>query len=218
VGLDRFSVRELARRLQVFPTAVYWHVGSKSRLLSLAAGGLIAEVQTAAPTESTWEATLSDIAHQIRTVMHRHPNFSSIFGAEIGVDLTPSMPLAEAILSALASAGFDDDEMVPAYNAYTGAVLGWVSIELSKAAASVGADVNWEESVAKDLRSLDPARYPHTLRLAPALADRAFMTRWTSGRSNPLDRSFEKFLDILIAGLSHELRTGQTSEASDTAS
>ncbi|MCU1437681.1 MAG: tetR 1 [Naasia sp.] len=207
VGLDQFAVRSLARNLNVFPAALYWYIGSRSRLLSLAAGRLMAQIQASQPDGDSWswQRSLSDCAHQMRAVMHRHPNFSSIFGAQLGVDIVPSMPFVETLVGTLTKAGFEDSSIVRVFNAFSGSVFGWVSIELSSVPKAVGRDENWQKALTDDLESLDPTVYPHTVRVLPLLANRAFMMRWTSGVTNPLDQSFDFLLGLLISGFEVEL-------------
>lgn len=65
-GLDRFSMRRLAARLTVQPSALYWHVGDKAELLGLMAAEIYAQADAEVPTGSDWQHWLTEFGHALR--------------------------------------------------------------------------------------------------------------------------------------------------------
>ena len=199
-GLDALTMRALANTMGVYPTALYWYVGSKSRLVSLAAAQLLGNLFIEREVDKTWQAWLIDTGRAMRVAMHRHPNFATVLGSQIAVDMTTATPFIEAVLGVLREAGFHEDDIVPAYNAYTGTVIGWVSVELSAEPQATGRDEHWQVTFREQLESLSSIRFPNVSRSMPKLANQAFMTRWESGKSNPMDASYDFLLAALVAG------------------
>jgi TetR/AcrR family tetracycline transcriptional repressor len=204
-GLESLTMRALATEMGVYPTAIYWYVGSKSRLTSLAAGQLVGDLRLARAEDETWQDWLVSTAQAMRAAIHRHPNFATVIGSQISADISSSTPFVEALLGVLYSAGFDDDEVVDVYNVFVGAVFGWVSIELSNEPPSVGGDEHWQQNFKDHVDSLSAVKYPNITRTIPHLANRAFMVRWESGKTNPLESSFVALVSTIVAGLEARL-------------
>ena len=65
-GIDRLTMRELAGRLGVAVTAIYWHVGNKQTLLDELADRVIPELGTFEVTGATPEERLLSLARSLR--------------------------------------------------------------------------------------------------------------------------------------------------------
>jgi AcrR family transcriptional regulator len=204
-GLDALTMRALAASMGVYPAALYWYVGSKSRLVSLSASYLLGDVYVDHLATPRWQDWLIETAQVMRQSMHQHPNFATVFGSEIAVDMTTATPFIESLLGVLADAGFSDDDVVDAYNSYTGTVIGWVSVELSHEPKAAGRDKDWQSDFQANLGAVNPVKNPHIARALPRLANRGYMMRWESGKTNPLDSSYTYLIESLVLGFERKL-------------
>ncbi|MBP2324419.1 AcrR family transcriptional regulator [Kibdelosporangium banguiense] len=197
-GLEALSMRALAKEIGVYPTALYWHIGTKAQLVGAVTATVLDDIVLPADHELRWDEWLVEVARLCRQAMHRHPNLSPVIGSQLVVT-TAALPLVERVLNVLERAGFTGRDLVDVYNAVAGFILGWVSLELASGPLDVEDD--WQEEYAGQLRSVNPNAYPAMTRNMDLLAGNAFMTRWESGRVRPMDRSFEASLELLILGL-----------------
>lgn len=198
-GNDGFSMRSLATELGVFPATLYWHVGDRSQLLGLVEQRWIADV--IAPDHlDDWREWMLELARRYRAAAHLHPNVARLVSVERARN-TDALTIPEAIVGQLAQLGLGE-ELVHAYNALMGAVQGFVVLELALIAES-GPDTVSE--IERDLRALDPARFPNITRNFDTLANRALSMRWTDAQHDPLDDSFEYLISLLLNGLAARL-------------
>ncbi|GAA2411808.1 hypothetical protein GCM10010191_21500 [Actinomadura vinacea] len=197
-GLDALTIRAIARELGVYPNAVHWHVGSRTNLVGAVASRLFDEITLPDPRKHTWDEWLEVVARQWRDAMHQHPNIAMVAGTHL-VTTTGAMPIVERILSVLLDAGFEDESLVDAYNAFVGFVLGWLTVELSREPEN--ADRGWKDEFEEDLDQLDPNTFPALTSAMPRMRNAAFLTRWDSGRQQPMAGAFDAALTVLISGL-----------------
>ncbi|MET0542953.1 MAG: TetR/AcrR family transcriptional regulator, partial [Variovorax sp.] len=54
--------------------------------------------------------------------------------------------------------------------------------------------------------AVDRAQHPHLGRNLDALRNRAFLLRWSSGKTQPLDSGFEAGVDVVLRGLASRSR------------
>lgn len=201
-GLDRLTMRSLALDMGIYPTSLYWHAGSKAKLLASVASRVFEEVVLPDEHDLGWEEWLSEVARRVRTAMHRHPEIARVSGS-LMVTSVIVMPIAERIVGVLERAGFRDSALVPAYNTYVGFMLGWTTLELS--AEPTGEAGDWKSEFAAQLRNLEPNAYPALRRNMERLENQAFLTRYDSGRRRPMDDSFASALKVLVDGLRAQL-------------
>lgn len=203
-GLEGFTMRALAGRLGTYPATIYWHAGTRSELLALVSDDVLSRVDRPDPGTTPWRLWLASVARSYRQVLHAHPAMATYFASRIVVS-PPSLPLIEAILAVLQSAGFGGERLAHAYNTYVGSLVGWVSVELSQEPV----DEDWQQGFADTVRGLsDSTDFPTIAAHHAALADSVFTLRWHAGREQPLDDSFEVALDAWLTGLD-ALRTPQ---------
>ncbi|HXV94293.1 MAG TPA: TetR/AcrR family transcriptional regulator C-terminal domain-containing protein [Pseudonocardia sp.] len=196
VGLDGFSVRALAKRMGVYPAALHWHAGSRTELLAL----VVTEVARSVPVPetATWEEFVRELAAGFRRTLQAHPAVAPAFVTQV-VNATPELPAVDRLLAHLEDAGFHGAELREVYNAVIGAAVGFVGVELAAVPADDHDD--WATRFATGLDQVDGSTYPALARNLPELRNRAFMTRWESGRTRPMDAAWETLLDLLVAGL-----------------
>jgi len=203
VGLSKFSLRDVARSLHVFPTAIYWYVKGRDELLGRVVAYATRDV--APPSiNADWKAWLSELCHRYRRAVQKHPNIAPLIGSQLRSNAGIRADLVDSVLSALVAAGFTDELMVDAYNVLIGGLVGFVSQEL--AALPSENPVKWAEAHRKRISTLDVMAHPVLARYLPQIANKAFIVRWSNGTQIPLDSSFDLFVDVLILGLEHKLK------------
>jgi AcrR family transcriptional regulator len=199
-GLEGFSLRQLARHLGVFPTALYWHLpGGRNELLGEVAATAFQNVAKPFKAGDDWTVWLRELFRRYRTSLHRHPNIAPLLGAQLVSNSGVNPKLVEQILAVLTVAGFNGQRLVDAYNAVVAAMLGFVTLELAPVPAED--PTNWASRFRESIRSLDPAQFPNLTDHMELMANRAFITRWESGSQNPLNSGFELYLETVIGGL-----------------
>lgn len=203
-GADAFSIRALAKELEVYPTAIYHHVGDIHRLIGLIGAAWMADAIPAPDLDRPFE-WLREMAHAYRRAALEHPHIARLISSRL-VNDTSNFVLAELVASHLEAAGIPDDELAAAYNASVSVSVGFVDLELATAVES-----GTEEGVAEDLRSLDPTAYPTLARHAGRLVNRAFSLRWSSGDDVPLHDSYEYLVELMLDGLRRRAELARSS-------
>jgi len=197
-GLAAFSMRNLGRQLGVAANALYWHVESRAGLLAAVSNLVLSQVKPPDP-DLQWQAWLRAFAEKVRGVMHAHPNVVPLVTGEILSSNSGEFHLVEPVLAALVRAGFSPSNAALAYNAYIGAVLGFVGMEVAMPPTDDLA--NWKLATRGAITNADAELYPTLVQLRPELINRAFGVRWESAPEQPLDESFVALMRILTTGL-----------------
>jgi AcrR family transcriptional regulator len=201
-GLETFSLRGVAKSLGVYPTAVYWYVNSKEKLLAEAIALAFRPEEPPNPT-SDWRADIRKIFHRWREAIRRHPNIAPAVGTQLASNTDVQFELVERILNDLSRAGFEGKPLVGAYNSVIASLVGFVAQEFASIPRD---DVASFQAVIKDrLLTVDPQVYPILSANVPMLANHAFILRWQNGADAPLDESFEFYIDLVIGGLTAAL-------------
>lgn len=198
-GVDALTMRRLADRLGVYPTAVYWHAGNKASLLAAVCERALADMELPPVDTERWQDWLRAMARSARAALHMHPNIVPVMASQLQVT-TSSFPLAESVLRVLEGAGFHGERLTDAYNTTIGFLFGFVFGELS--AAPPEADEGWTSDFRRQLDAIDPSTAPTLAANLPTIAGNAFMLRWESGQHRPMDGAFEMALEVLVSGLS----------------
>ena len=79
-GLEGLNMRALGKRLGSAATAVYWHVGSKDNLISLAGDQVWTEIALPDPTAIDWRTAATQMATDLHAMFTRHPWLVQAFG------------------------------------------------------------------------------------------------------------------------------------------
>lgn len=197
-GVEGFTVRNLAKALGVYPTAIYWYVPSRNALVAAVVDHALHDVLPAAPT-GDWRGWLRQLFHRYRDAARRHPNVAPLAGAQLISNAGVRPELIDQILTVLETAGFGGDRLRRAYNIVIAVMTGFVTIEFAAPPADPSPD--WADAVRDAFRTVDPAQYPALARHLPKLENRAFVVRWQNGVDVPLDDSFDAYVEMAIAGL-----------------
>ena len=200
-GADAFNLRNLADRLGVYPTAVYWHVPNKTAILAEVVATVFRDVAPRRRGGEDWRDYLRKLFQRYRASMRRHPNVAPLVGAHLVGNLRIDFDFVEGVLGALSEAGLTGTRLVAGYNAVVAALIGFVVQEFSPIPASDAQE--WQSAVQQRLLAVDPQAHPVLAANLPLLANRAFVLRWQNGSEAPLDASYRSFVEQVIAGLEH---------------
>jgi AcrR family transcriptional regulator len=185
-GLERLTLRRLARALGVMPNALYTYLPDKAAILDAVLDDLLGEVERPDP-RTGWRAGLVALMSSYRQLLLVQPGL---------IPLTVSRPMLgpnairmrEFMLTLLRRGGLNDGEVLTAFLALFAYTTGFVAFETARAPgerdARQRAQAGWLYS------TLDEDEFPSTHALARRLAKR------------PGDREFTRGLDGVLAGLS----------------
>ena len=168
-GPGALSMRRLADRLGVAPTALYTHVRGKADLIE----GLIDQVYAGLtinpdPT-GDWTQQLTTLSQQLRDHLLAHP--AVVPYALLQPGLGPhSLRLGEAIYNVLRPAGFSDQAVVGTVYALVTYILGFVALEIPRAGTDPQTSDEYVRRMWAFFAALPPGELPHTVQLAAQLA------------------------------------------------
>lgn len=197
MGVESFSIRELSRRLEVYPAAIYWHLGgNKDDLLSELTAVITTNLLTPDELCADWRDSLRLFARRYRAAAQKHPHLANLIGAQLRANGPAHAALTETLLTILRQAGLSGAGMIDAMNMLIGGIFGYATMEL--APVPVRSDPEWGVRFRESIDALDPATFPETHRLSGQLANRAFALRWSNGTEVPLDGGFDLLIEALI--------------------
>ncbi|TDR44997.1 TetR family transcriptional regulator [Tahibacter aquaticus] len=198
-GVAAFNLRNLAERLAVYPTAVYWHVPNKTAILAEVVAVVFRDVAPQQRKNDDWRSYLRRLFQRYRESARRHPNVAPLVAAHLVGNLRIDFDFVEGVLAALSAAGLAGARLVAGYNAVVAALIGFVIQEFSPLPE---ADTEqWQSAVQQRLLGVDPAAHPVLAANLPLLANKAFILRWQNGSEAPLDDSYASFVEQVLAGL-----------------
>jgi TetR/AcrR family transcriptional regulator, tetracycline repressor protein len=197
-GLERFSLRDVARALGVYPTAVYWYFRSRNELLAAVCAHAQRDI-VPPPRQGDWQAWLRELFRRYRQAMCRQPHLAQLVGAQMLSNASLDLTLVDSILHMLQQAGCPDEHIVDLYNAVVAALCGFATLELAPLPAED--PEGWAADLQHRVRQIPAIEHPVLARHLPGMADRAFILRWTPGQQRPLDSGFDAYVEVFVAGL-----------------
>lgn len=197
-GLEAFSLRTLASRLGVFPTAIRWYVPNRNELMAQLVNLILSGVSPLRRRRS-WQHQLRDIFDNFRAAVRAHPNAAPLIGTQLVSNSTLSLDLVENILETLTRAGLSGQPLVGAYNSIIASLAGFIAQEFAPVPTENSAA--WQMAVQQRLLSIDRVQFPVLANNLPLLVNHAFILRWQNGIDAPLDDSFAVFVDVVMAGI-----------------
>jgi AcrR family transcriptional regulator len=191
-GLAELSMRRLAAELDVGTMTLYNHVPSKEALLNGVVQTILEEIETPDPDVEPWSERVRFILRSFRQVALRHPTVVQLI--PVNPPWTPpALRATEVGVAALKEAGFADEAAAHAYRLLASYVVGYASLELG------GFFAMDESRVDADFPFQD---FPNLLAAAP------YLVSWDAGRE------FDLGINVILAGLEHELnRMGSSAAA-----
>lgn len=127
VGLDRFTMGQLAEELGVAPMTAYHHVSNRTELVQLVVEELVSRVEIPGPDEGAWDVRLKALEANARREL------GGIRGIRTGMSADgseASRRLAEAVLVILRDAGFDESRALLAYGAMFTYMIGQLDLDV----------------------------------------------------------------------------------------
>jgi TetR/AcrR family transcriptional regulator, tetracycline repressor protein len=168
-GPGALSMRRLADRLGVAPTALYTHVRGKADLID----GLIDQVYaglTLKPDPAgDWTEQLATLSQDVRAHLLAHPAVVPYALQQPGLG-PHSLRLGEAIYDILRPAGFSDQAVVGTVYALATYILGFVALEVPRAGTTPQTSDEFVRRMWAFFAALPPGEFPHTVQMAPLLA------------------------------------------------
>jgi TetR/AcrR family tetracycline transcriptional repressor len=192
-GAQSLSMRALAVRLGVVPSALYRHVRGKEQLYDLILDAVLGEVDCRADPATPWAAQVAALAHRLRAVLENHPGVAALLKTRDPLSPT-SLALAEAFLAPLHASGLPGREAALAFRLIYDYTLGFAIADPTSPAEQRLRDTATRAQVHAFLRSLPAGRFP-TLAAHGAHA-------WDGNR----DQRFTAGLETLLRGLQTDKR------------
>jgi AcrR family transcriptional regulator len=161
VGEAGFSVRKLGGAMGIDPMTVLHHFKSKEELLRQIADRALGSIELPQPS-GAWQDDLRNVAAAYRRLAHRHPRLFHLhfrFHATGAADHASS----EVVYRALLDAGLSPTEAAGLGLAFYAFVLGFALAEIEGLLRPLSGAEDAE------MAALDPAVYPATRDLLPAL-------------------------------------------------
>lgn len=197
-GLEAFSLRTLAQKLGVYPTAIYWYVPNRNELMAQVIGQVLGSISTGRSRRS-WQKRLQDLFQDYRAAVAAHPNVAPLIGAALVSNTSMSFTFVEHILDIAKRAGLANVQLVGAYNTIIAALVGFAAQEFAPMPSEDS--TAWQLSVQQHLLSVDRDKFPLLSANLGLLSNRAFTLRWQNGSDAPLDESYRIYIDVIIAGI-----------------
>lgn len=185
VGLEKLSMRGVARHLRVEAMSLYNHVASKDDLIDGMVDQVAGEIALLA-REAPWKVALRHRALSAHETLIRHPWACPLIGLRLNVGAN-MLAHTEAALAHLVEAGFSYEMADHAMNAIDNHVRGFTLHELNFPIEPKA----YAKAAEEYLPNLPPEIYPHLRRLAE---------RVMSGVYDGLN-DFSFGLDLILGGL-----------------
>lgn len=164
-GLDRLTMRGLAKRLGVDAMSLYNHVDNRDALLDAIAESVFADLRLP-PLAGDLRADVHAVAHAFRETALRHPRCAPLVLTRQLGSLAALGPV-EVVLGVLGRAGFPPDAAVHALRASLAYVVGTLLREVSACPTFSGADL---DGVERRRAELAASGLPHVVAAAAHLA------------------------------------------------
>jgi AcrR family transcriptional regulator len=194
-GLPDLTMRRLASTLGVEAMSLYKHVSGRDNLLDTVVEALLDDLygnpEVQAQAAEDWRDYLRRVAHGVRQVALDHPQVFPLVATRPPAAPWIRPPLRsldwiEAFLRALREQGFQEQQAVEAYKAFTSFLLGHLLLEVAGLEVPIGP----EETSRTDGRppKADLRGYPTVRALAGLLAENTSTEEFASSLDNLLER------------------------------
>lgn len=195
-------MRNLAKELEVYPTAIYWYVENRHALIGEVISIVLVDLLPD-DFENNWKKGVIGLCRNYRDRIKKHPNIAPLLGVQLVSNSSMDFRMIERILSTLELAGFKGVSLRAAYNTVITAMVGYTTQEFASV-PSDGTDA-WATSMKNAIRLVDKDLYPTTANNLDTLENKSFILRWDNGITSPLDEGFELYINSIVNGLSQSL-------------
>lgn len=197
-GESALTFRALAEKLATGPGAIYWHVASKSELLTSACDSIVADALSESPTGATPEATIRALALSMFNTMDAHPWIGSALTLAPGQ--LPVVRILERLGQAIRALGVPEHSQWIVVSALLSYILGVGG--QNAANTQLAHKQGWNrtdllESMSTMWSQLGPTEYPFARSLAEKLRSHDDRTDFLAG------------VDLILVGI--QAQVGQCS-------
>jgi AcrR family transcriptional regulator len=195
-GLEGLNMRRLGARLGSAATAMYWHVGSKGRLVELAADAVWGEIELPDPEALGWRAAATFMARGFRAMIARHLWLVPAMGSYL-IYGPGKARHDEHALAVYEAGGFTGTEADQALNA--------VYMFVAGQALSDAAEAAWKRRLTRDGASLEEQSQAVMARITAITEDfprlHALAASYELIDPEAADERFEFGLSVILDGL-----------------
>lgn len=195
--LESFSMRNLAKELGVYPTAIYWHIPSRNAIIAAVISDVLRDITP--PLSSDWKEWLKTLFRNYRYAIRRHPNVAPLIGVQLVSNLSVDLGMIERILTILTQAGCLPRRLPTAYNAVIATMVGFTTQEFAMVPKEEAAE--WAIGMRKVVASVEADSHPILAQNIGEMSNKSFILRWQNGAEAPMDDSFELFINAFVTGL-----------------
>lgn len=179
VGLDRLTIRRVAERLDVNPSALYWHFKDKQQLIDYLAEALLGHALdrfTEPDPAVSWQDWLAGLASATRAALLSRRDGPRLFAGASPAS-GPLLPAIDTTLGTLLAAGFHISAAAYAANTLINFTIGFA---LEEQTVHLRTDTNTDN--AERLAQLrESGAYPNLVQAAATTGTGDFDTEFTHG-------------------------------------
>jgi AcrR family transcriptional regulator len=158
VGIDGFTIRNLADALDSKPMTIYHHVPNKEAIIDGMVDLVFAEIDLP-PADVHWKIAIAKRSHSARRVLARHPWAAPLMESRMNPG-PATLGHHDAVLGCFRSAGFSVEMTAHAYALVDAFIYGFALQEASLPATG-GQDM--EELAAAITTQFEDGQYPHLI-------------------------------------------------------
>jgi AcrR family transcriptional regulator len=198
-GAGSLTMRPLAASLGTSTSALYRLVPSRAWLLVAIVDLVFSEVDTSvASGRARPRVRLERLSRAMRDVLSAHPHLHEVLASHVAV--TPNTArVAEAAMTCLRDAGIKEDELIDAYNAWIGFVVGFTVIEMKP--PDVAPEPELQKAMRAQIAAMDRESHPIVSALSSQRLTQAYGLSWKPEPLGEARSSFEWGLKVLLDGI-----------------
>lgn len=152
VGIEKLTMRRMAKDLDVSPMAIYKHFANKEELLKAVLDEFIARAKVLPTAELGWDQWLDHVARGMYGALRGEPLWLPFLGSlDVGEN---ALAITTAFINKMLSAGFSPEEAFDAYLAMIHIVIGAVSLQSAFDKGGVRVSKNMAENMAEHADNL----------------------------------------------------------------
>ena len=189
-GEAGLTFQALSRRLATGPGAIYWHIASKSDLLTAACDAIVARTMDAASAGGPPQATLRAVALGLFDMIDAHPWVGAALGR--GAVQMPMLRIIEPVGRQLRALGVAEDAAWTTVSALLHYILGVAGQNAANARFAQAHALDrsdFLEGMAGAWSELDPASYPFVRSIVGQFRDHDDRADFLAG------------IDLILAGI-----------------
>jgi AcrR family transcriptional regulator len=185
-GADALSMRTLAQRLDSGTATLYRHFTSRADLVARVVDLVfeVVDIDPVALRKVPWQKACKTVAHTMFDLLRRHRNVAPLLAEDVPIGPN-AMAARDQLIALMLDNGFPPALAARSYATLSRYIVGF--------AVQFTGPADRPDNLEQALHGLDPRRYPAIVKVADHLPV-------------ALDDEFAFGLDLIISGLTHELK------------